>query len=350
MCQRHDTGDGAAPVCATDYNAIALRPRKYRSEETSMQHAHTDARESDTANWTVTRRDFLRTSGCVIAGLSVGVPFANAAETDRKTKLRFGIVTDAHYADAAPTGSRHHRTSLAKMTECVNLMNDKKVDFLVELGDFKDQGKPVSEKATLKYLQTIEQIFRQFKAPRYHVLGNHDADSISKEQFLARVENTGIKKGAKYYSFDSEELHFVVLDANYKANGADYDHGNFSWKDTNIPHKELDWLKKHLASSSKPVIAFIHQQIDGKGSHYVKNAAEVRQILQESKRVLAVFQGHNHSGAYSHIQNIHYYTLKAMVEGAGDKNSAYGIVEVHDNYDITVVGYRRAPSKKMPKA
>ena len=64
---------------------------------------------------------------------------------------------------------------------------------------------------------------------KYHVLGNHDADSISKEQFLANIKNTNISDGSKYYSFDLKGLHFIVLDANYCADGSDYDHGNFSW-------------------------------------------------------------------------------------------------------------------------
>ncbi len=304
---------------------------------------------ANTPNWTVTRRDFLKASGFVISGLSLGAPFAHAAETDSKAKVRFGIVTDAHFADAVPIGSRYYGESLAKMTECVKLMNDEEVDFLIELGDFKDQDNPASEKDTLKYLDTIEGVFRQFKGPRYHVLGNHDADSISKEQFLARVENTGIAQESKYYSFDSKGLHFVVLDANYQADGSDYDHGNFDWTDTNISREELQWLKKDLASTSKPAIVFVHQQLDGKGSHYIKNAAEVRQFMQESKGVLAVFQGHNHAGHYSYIENIHYYTLKAMVEETGDKNNSYAIVEVYDNQNIIVSGYHRAISIELER-
>lgn len=315
-----------------------------------MKNEDTEAREANAANWIVTRRDFLKASGFVIAGLSLGTPFTITDELGSNTKLRFGIVTDAHYADDAPRGTRHYRESIEKMTECVNLMNDEKVGFLVELGDFKDQGDPISEKDTLKYLEAIEKIFRQFRGPRYHVLGNHDVDSISKEQFLTRIDNSGIARLSKYYSFDSNELHFVVLDANYKADGSDYDHGNFNWTDPNIPQKELDWLRNDLAASSKPVIVFVHQQLDGKGIHSVNNAAEVRQIMQENERVIAVFQGHNHAGHYSYIEDIHYYTLKAMVEGSGDNNNSYAIVEVHDNHNIVVTGYRSAMSKELKKA
>lgn len=319
-----------------------------------MKNEHIDPcgleTQSGAAKWIVTRRDFLKASASIIAGLSVGSSFAYADKTNLKTKLRFGIVTDPHYANADAKGSRYYRESLTKMTECVTLMNNKKVNFLVEVGDFKDQDKPANEKNTMKYLQTIEKTFQKFEGPRYHVLGNHDTDSISKAQFLHVVRNTNIPQESKYYSFDSKEIHFVVLDANYCSDGSDYDHGNFDWTDANIPRKEIDWLKKDLASSSKPVIIFVHQQLDGKCSHCVKNAALVRQILQKNKRVLAVFQGHNHAGHYSSIDGIHYYTLKAMVEGSGKSNNSYAIIAVHNNLDITVTGYRKALSKKLEKA
>jgi len=161
------------------------------------------------------------------------------------------------------------------------------------------------------------------------------------------VENTNIDSGRSYYSFDLNALRCVVLDANYKADGADYDHGNFDWTDANIPSEELNWLKQNLASAPGPVIVFIHQLLDGVGSVYVNNAADVRQILQASGKVLAVFQGHHHSGSYSNIAGIHYYTLKALVEGAGPENNSYAIAEVHPDGSITITGYRKAMSKQL---
>jgi len=298
-------------------------------------------------SWTITRRELLRSSGLVIAGLSIGIPFASANRVYDKGNLSFGIVTDAHYADTEANGTRLYRESLAKMNECITLMNDKKVDFLIELGDLKDQGQPTAEDETLKYLTAIENVYGKFKGPRYHVLGNHDIDSISKEQFLALVENTGIKKELTYYSFDIKGFHFVVLDANFKADGLDYDHGNFDWKDSNIPLRQLKWLREDLLSTSKPVIAFIHQQLDVTGSTGVRNALKVREVLQESGKVLAVFQGHHHAGHYSQIEGIHYYTLKAMVEGSGEQNNSYAIVDLTMENSITVTGYRRAENINM---
>ena len=78
----------------------------------------------------------------------------------------------------------------------------------------------------------------------------------------------------------------------------------------------------------------------------MKNATAVRALLEQSKKVLAVFQGHRHEGGYSHINGIHYYTLKAVIEGSGAENSAYAIVEADDRFNLTVTGYRRADSRK----
>jgi len=295
-------------------------------------------------DWVITRRAFLKSSAVSLAALSLScAQFGKSGP--RPT--RFGIVTDCHYADADAAGTRFYRESLNKLDECVELMNAEKVDFLIELGDFKDQGRPPVERETLSYLEAVENVFAQFDGQRYHVLGNHDLDSISKEQFLDRVENTNIAPGRSYYSFDVNRLRCVVLDANYTTGGADYDHGNFNWTDANVPAAELTWLVQDLAATSGPAIVFTHQLLDGTGSVYVKNAEQVRQVLEGSGKVLAVFQGHHHAGSYRHIAGIHYYTLKALVEGTGSENSSYAIVEVRPDGTIVVTGYRRAESRQL---
>src|SRR5512139_3507530 len=88
--------------------------------------------------------------------------------------VRFGVVTDLHYADIDPNSARTYRESDDKLAECVQVMNAKEVAFLVELGDFKDQDQTPDEARTLKYREKIESVFAVFKGPRYHVIGNHD--------------------------------------------------------------------------------------------------------------------------------------------------------------------------------
>ncbi len=295
------------------------------------------------AEWEISRRDFLKVcSATVASGVLYPSPATAARSVESGLLLRFGLVTDIHYADVEPRGTRYYRESLAKLRECVELMNSEKVAFLCELGDFKDQADPPVEESTLRFLREVEHVFSYFVGPRYHVLGNHDMDSISKQQFLAATDHT-----ASYYTFTDGGIHFIVLDACFTSAGEEYDRGRFHWTDANIPPAQLEWLAADLARTPYPAIAFVHQRLDGEGDAFVKNAERVRTVLEESRKVLAVFQGHDHSGGYRKINGIHYYTLKALVEGSGDQNNAYAIVEVDVDGDITVTGYRKAVSRDL---
>jgi len=307
-----------------------------------IKHSDKKHHLTDNVPWVISRRHFLKSVGFTVAGLSV-----NSGCSLFTGRLRFGIVTDAHYANRDHAGNRYYKESAVKMRECINQMNKEGVSFLVELGDFKDQDNPPTEENTISYLQTIEGEFQKFNGNKYHVLGNHDVDSISKEQFLSVVSNTDISPESTYFSFDLKGFHFIVLDANFRSDGLDYNRGNFDWTDANIPQKELTWLEKDLASTSYPSIVFVHQLLDGEGDLYIKNAAEVRRILQKNQKVLVVFQGHHHAGDYKSIEGIHYYTLKAVVEGSGVDNNSFAIVEIHGDHSITVTGYHQALSTKL---
>lgn len=252
--------------------------------------------------------------------------------------LKFGVVTDLHYADIDTLGTRYYRDALAKLEACVAEINHNCCDFMVELGDFKDMGHTPED--SLKFLQDIEAVFAGFNGPRFHVLGNHDLDNISKNQFMSLIENSGIEPGATYYSFDCRGYHLVVLDANYHPDGTDFGNGNFDWPEAWIPQFQLDWLENDLRKTCLPVIVLAHQMLDkGTGLHYVDNAAQVRQILEADGKVKAVFQGHNHKGGYSLLNGIHYCGLPALIEGEGLENNAYALVTAAADGRIMIRGY-----------
>ena len=294
----------------------------------------------------MTRRRLLSAATAILAAAAAVATMTAEAPP----LLRFGVVTDLHYADIDAAGTRSYRESDDKLAECVQVLNAKGAAFLVELGDFKDQDRAPDEARTLKYLETIESVFAGFKGPRYHVLGNHDTDSLSKAQFLAAAPNTGIVPNATRYAFVSGGVRFVVLDANHKADGSDYDHGNFNWTDSNIDAPQVAWLAKTLGASAEPVIVLVHQQLDGTGDYYVKNAAEVREVLEKSGKVIAVLQGHRHEGGFSTINGIPYFTFKGLIEGAGPWNSAYSIVDVMPDLSVRILGFRRAESREFRAA
>jgi hypothetical protein len=262
---------------------------------------------------------------------------------ESKPIVTFGIVTDVHYADMPDKDAKSYNQSLDKLEDCVHNMNVHAVDFLIELGDFKDIDASNSEEKSMIYLYRAEKVFSKFIGPKYHVLGNHDVDCISKTQFLSVATNTGIPPVRTYYSYNFKGIHFVVLDANYDSAGIDFEKGKFSWNDPNIPDHELKWLKKDLHKTKYPTVVFIHQPLDGSGEYFVNNSDVVRRILEKSGKVTAVFQGHYHAGNYRLLNGIHYYTLKALVEGSGMDNSSFAIVSVYPDI-IKVKGFKRAES------
>ena len=294
------------------------------------------------------RRVFIKTS-CGAVCLLTGLPFWSCGSA---LPVRFGLFTDLHFADRSHFGNRYYSQSKQKLLDAIQVFNNSNLDFIIELGDFKDQDDLPEKSRTLAFLNEIESVMRQFKGPIYHVLGNHDMDSISKQDFLAHTKNHGAAEGKSYYSFVYHHLKCIVLDANYNESGLDYDTGNFDWTYAQIPDHQIDWLKNELAKDDKPVIVFVHQLLDWFSaideSLYIKNAKEIVEILEKSNRVLAVFQGHHHSGNYSHRNGIHYFTMKAVVEGSLPENNSFAIVEIDRELNIHIIGFHNCEDQLLP--
>ena len=261
-------------------------------------------------------------------------PWAVARQDeDFKTKLRIGLVTDLHYADKNPAGSRHYRETLDKLEEAAQVFEKHSTDLLVELGDFIDAADSVDDEQA--YLATINRKFAAICEERHYVLGNHCVDTLTKEEFLG-----GVEQEAPYYSFDRQGVHLVVLDSCFRADGKPYGRKNFKWTDANIPREELEWLESDLQGTDNPVIVFAHQRLDVDNHYGVRNSKAVREVLQSSSKVLTVFQGHSHGNDLKEIEGIHYCTLVAMVEGSGKDNNGYSLLEVSEENSLRLTGFR----------
>ncbi len=175
------------------------------------------------------------------------------------------------------------------------------------------------------------------------MLGNHCVHTLTKQEFL-----DGVAQKKPYYSFDSGDFHFVVLDSCFRSDGEPYGRKNFEWTDPNIPATEVEWLRADLKETVKKTIIFAHQRLDVSNHYGVKNAAEVRKLLEESRRVLAVFQGHSHGNDHKDIAGIHYCTLAAMVEGSGDENNGYSAMSIASDGTISIKGFRKQAGYDWP--
>lgn len=244
------------------------------------------------------RRSFL--TGSVIAGVGIaGVDRlqANAAPylTDKhkaKAILSIGICADLHQ-DLIPDGPK-------RLQAFVNEMKELKPDFLVQMGDFCTP-KPAN--------QVILDIWNQFKGDKYHVIGNHDTDGGFTHDQVVSFWNA---KG-KYYSFDVNGYHIVVLNANEEKAIPKY-----NGLPSIISEDQKIWLEKDLNDTHLPVIVFCHQGLDNDTGGGVNRGNLVRVIFDRVnvkagyKKVQLVFSGHHHQDYYNVINGVHYLQVNSM--------------------------------------
>lgn len=212
-------------------------------------------------------------------------------------KVTFAIGSDFHAPDV-PAGATN-------VQAFVDEAKKKKVDFMIELGDFcrlDDRSKPYRD------------IWNSFPGDKYHVIGNHDMDAYTADEY---VEGMGMP--GRYYSFDKGDFHFIVLDGNNLFDGktyTHYQHGNFykPYKQRAfVDPEQMEWLKRDLASTDKKCVLFSHQSIDT----FMNNGANVRKILEEAnreagfKKVVLAFSGHNHSNYTKEINGITYIQINS---------------------------------------
>ena len=259
------------------------------------------------------RRKFIQYSGILssslVLPLSVNVRPTNQIEKS----ITFGLVADAHQDimhDAIPRLEAFIKTTLEKNT-----------DFNIQIGDFCE---PKAKN------QDFLKVWNQYKGPKYHVLGNHDMDSSTKEVTINFWDMND-----KYYSFDQKGFHFVVLDANYlnlEGKFVDYSKGNFyidSSHRTWIDPMQIEWLKADLEQTNLPTIIFSHQGL-ANDAWGVKNRTSIQKLLESINekagfsKVIACFNGHNHIDTYRTINGIHYIDINSLsYQWLGDKYQCF---------------------------
>ena len=278
------------------------------------------------------RRDFLGgLSACAVAGCA-------SPETGRaERKVRLGFITDCHYAAHIERGPLlQYPQGCGKVRAFAEEMNRQGADFVIEGGDFKDLGRSPAE--SLAYLDAIESELARFRGPRYHVLGNHDHDNLAKDEFLSHVRNDG-RPARAFYSFERGGIRFIVLDACYRPDGTAYCRGNFFWRNAFLPEEQLAFLRAELDAAKGPCVPVLHQQLDAEDDTCIRNAPDVRAILEKSGKVKCVLQGHLHEGSFREVNGIGYYTCKASLVGDGSGGGAFALVDFLADGSVDIRGF-----------
>jgi predicted phosphodiesterase len=248
------------------------------------------------------RRTFVKKAAVTVGAITILPSFAvtgcktNVDGNDDYTppveedkSIKFGVCTDVHRDIMYNAQDR--------MEIFVKDMEDKKADFIIQMGDFC-----YPEKKNDPFFA----VFKRFGDNAYSVLGNHDRDNhASKEDALKYFEMP-----SAYYSFDKKDFHFIVLDGNERATNDTSHYPKY------ISSEQLDWLKKDLEETDKKSMIFIHQSLFD--SHGVDNRNQVRSVIEAQtfengdKKVIACFNGHSHMDEAKRINGIWYATINSM--------------------------------------
>jgi Icc protein len=255
-------------------------------------------------------------------------------------ELTIGIITDLHFGPEARLHGKlrkltHQAADLAR--DFVRQMNDElKPDLVVNLGDDIEDESPEADLARYSECQAI---LRGVRVPLVNVAGNHDMIHLNREDLNRLWQRTG----PLYYTFDQGGWHFVVLHTIERKD-----------VEIRIPELQLAWLASDLAASSGPIVVLMHHSASEQSlsdsrwwpgrEHIalVKERAELRRILEQSKRVRAVFNGHLHWNHFDLIGGIPYITVQSLIENVdedapGRAAAAHAVVHLTDRRMIVRV-------------
>lgn len=220
--------------------------------------------------------------------------------------MKIGLFADPHYSSQELTcGNRRNNLSLGKMRAALEQFAAAGCDRVICLGDLTDtEDTKVQEEANMR---AIAALFAEFSMPITVIMGNHDAYVFTPEEFYALLG------GCEPAPIHGEGVHLLFLDLNYTADGVRYTPHGFHWDDVGLPDPTA--LQKQLAALDGDVYLFMHQNIDPAipaADHRLANADAVCDVIEQSGKVKAVYQGHYHWGNQFRRGGVDYVTLPAM--------------------------------------
>ena len=211
--------------------------------------------------------------------------YTSTLEGNESKAVEFGICTDVHNDIIYNPESR--------LRTFVDDMKEKEADFIIQLGDFcyPDDNS-----------NTFIAIFEEFGENAYSVIGNHDRDNGASLEKVIEFYSMP----AAYYSFDKNNIHFIVMDGNEEKIGDSL---------STISDAQIVWLIKDLNSTDKKTVVFIHESFtydDISNAEVIRNIFSSHLIQDGSKKVLACFNGHKHTDELEKVDGVWYVTINSM--------------------------------------
>lgn len=233
------------------------------------------------------------------------------------TDLHFGGRTENKDKEGINTHGDIIRPDLIKLKEIILQENP---DFVMNLGDTINYCS--KEEFVDRYKEFLE-IFSNLPMPVHHIHGNHDL------KILAESELNGLVQQKDKVSFTYKNIHHIILKA-YKANGA-----------ISVDYETLEWLQEEIKNTPHKVVIYCHYPIsedkDNLGYYHIYRAHDafvqqskmLRELFEQSGKILCVLSGHTHFYYNKTINGIKYVTIPSFSEDKDKQPSTeFGILEI----------------------
>lgn len=192
-------------------------------------------------------------------------------------------VTFLHMTDMQSQNEKQYKTFANTSKQAFNLFPDAK--FIVSTGDHVDSGKNANQ---WKYLfNTASDTL--LKTAFMPAAGNHEksGDYALDNNFILPDSPEQNAESGRYYSFDYNNVHFMMLNTN-----------NLSEKE-GLSEDQMNWLKEDAAKSDAQwKIVALHKAPYSNGSHFddddVIQLRKELSVLMPELGIDVVLQGHDH--------------------------------------------------------
>jgi hypothetical protein len=268
----------------------------------------------------------------VLWTISGGVPHAlgimgeaQAQQAAQQTKsLTFLQLSDSHVGFDKPANPN----ALGTLEEAVAKVNalPQKPAFAIHTGD-------ISHLSLESQFDDADRVISQTRLDVHYVPGEHDF--LDPDQKFYRERYGRGSKGAGWYSFDANGVHFVGL-----VNVVDLKAGGLG----NLGNDQLEWLQddvKHL-SASTPIVLFAHIPLWTVYPDWGWGTQDGAQALSYLKRFgsVTVLNGHIHQVMQKVEGNVTFHTARstAFPQPAPDTAPSPGPMKVPDDQLRTMLG------------
>lgn len=262
------------------------------------------------------RRDFIQSSAML--GTVAALPAANALAVNKANPvLTIAHITDVHIRDQenAPARAAKYFTQLLK---------NNKFDFILNGGDsiFDASYNNVTREMVTNQWALWDQFIGLTSLKVHSCIGNHDAwwKAPSKQDDMYGIPYVvkRLKMPGRYYSFDQNGWHFIILDGNNT--GITLDPEQMKWLNDDLT--KLPANTPVLIMSHYPILSSTCAWSGGQHGDY----KELKALFYKHKdKIKICLSGHQHLQDAVEYNGVSYFcngSLSGFWWGDGDKESA----------------------------